>query len=124
VSNFSAVVEVHVLPSAARVPLIVDDPAVTVTDVTVAPADAATLTDAFGATFLLSAAGVTVNAPGALDGSVGGLVAAVPAFVPPPPASSRKWAAEDAVHPASNSAPLAIRAAAMRRDDVRVLMVI
>src|SRR5258705_4944307 len=52
VSNFSALVEVHVLPSAASVPLIVDDPAVMVTDVTVAPAVAATLTDAFGATFL------------------------------------------------------------------------
>jgi hypothetical protein len=123
VSNFRALVDVHVLPSAASVPLIVDDPAVTVTDVTVAPAVAATLTDSFGATFLLFAAGVTVSAPGALDGSAGGLVTAAPAFVPPLP-ESRKCAPDDAEQPARNSAPTAIRAAAMRRDDVRGRMVI
>ncbi len=105
----------------SSVPLIVDDPAVTVTDVTVAPAVAATLTDAFGATFLLFAAGVTVSAPGALDGSV---VTATPAFVPPPSPESRKCAPDDAVQPARNSAPPAIRAAVMRRDDVRDRMVI
>jgi hypothetical protein len=121
VLNFSGLVEVHVLPSAASVPLTVDDPAVTVTDVTVAPAVAATLTDAFGATFLLFAAGVTVSVPGALDGSV---VTAAPALVPPGAPESRKWAPDDAVHPARNSAPPAIRAAATRRDDANVRMVI
>jgi hypothetical protein len=120
VLNFSAPVEVHVLPSAASVPSIVDDPAVTVTDVTVAPAVAATVTDEFGATSLLFAAGVTVSAPGAVDGSA---VTAAPAFVPPLP-ESRKCAPDDAVQPARNSAPPATRAAAVRRDDGRGRMVI
>jgi len=87
----------------------------------VAPAVAATLTDAFGATFLLFAPGVTVSVPGALDGSV---VTATPAFVPPLSPEPWKCAPDDAVQPARSNAPPAISAAAMRRDDVRDRMVI
>jgi hypothetical protein len=104
--------------------LIVDDPAVTMTDVTLAPAVVETLIGTFGATSSLFAAGVTVSVPGALDGSAGGLVTAAPAFVPLPPPEPKKRAFPDAVQPARNSAAPAIRAAATRRDDVRGRMVI